>query len=274
MADAGSNHSPAFGLAVAPRTGGQMGPQLFFEDLPVDDPKEIIDVEVVGRFGVHRNFPFFSSSSRNRHNAIRAAARRLLTVPDRNIEDFGDLGHRDLRGENQPENLPMGASKHPDRVGHVGHVGHVGALERDELGPGIRTRLGDQGAVLDLSQPVTAEPVPGLTPCDCDHPRADARVPTERARLTPDGEHRVLEDLLTEDSIIYDEDDLTQYHSTVPPVQLRQGVIVASCHAPEELDVLAVRVGCYYSINPIDRLTETVHQKASRSISHKQVSSS
>ena len=77
--------------------------------------------------------------------------------------------------------------------------------------------------------------------------------------MTPDGEHRVLQDLLAEGSIADHEEDLAQQDLAVSPVELGQGTLVANRYLPEELDILPFPVG-RDSTRGGDRLVWTVHQ--------------
>jgi hypothetical protein len=198
-----------------------------------------------------------------------SSSQAALGRPDRDLEDLRNLGHRELRGEDQPEDLPMSAPEGTDRAGHVGHVG---TLQRNELRSRNRGRLADQAAILDLPQPVASEPVSGLAAPDGDQPRTDARVAAECGSLTPYGEHRVLQDLLAEGSVTDDEEDLAQHDLTVPPVQLGQGTLVAGRDLPEESFIVPFSVGSD-STHGGGCLVRTVHQQPPGSTLHNQVSS-
>ena len=60
--------------------------------------------------------------------------------------------------------------------------------------------------------------------------------------MTPNGEHRVLQDLLAESPLANNEEDLAQHNFAVTPVQLSQRAIVAGRHQPKELGVVPLPV--------------------------------
>jgi hypothetical protein len=86
---------------------------------------------------------------------------------------------------------------------------------------------------------VTGTRVPRLPPGDADHPGTHRRLPPERARALPDGEHRVLHDLLGEHALTDHQQDVREHNPAVLAVEPGHRVLVAPADPAEQRRVIA-----------------------------------
>jgi hypothetical protein len=108
----------------------------------------------------------------------------------------------------------------------IDHLGQLRAIQGRDFWSRSRTRLFGQHRLVSHRKPSAPEPVPGLAPGDGDHPGPLGGLAAERARASPDREHRVLRDFLGQRALAGHQQDLREDHPAVLAVECRHRVLV------------------------------------------------
>ncbi len=123
------------------------------------------------------------------------------------------------------------------------HRGQLGPVQGRGLRTGPGAGLIGQEGVIHHPQPAPPQPVAGLPPGDADHPGPSRRLAPEGARPAPDGEHRVLHDLLGQHPVAGHQYDLPEHHPSVPPVERGHRVGVTLADPVQQRGIAAGRTG-------------------------------
>jgi len=140
-----------------------------------------------------------------------------LDRPFWDLEDVGDFCKAEAGTKHETQDLALPSTQHGDGSNDIRHLD---AIEGQHFGTRRRVRTPGKDRLIHGCRSVSTHTVAGLPERDGDHPGAHFGVPAEAGRVEPDGNHGVLQDLLTHTSITDDEENLAEKDTSVAPVQI------------------------------------------------------